>query len=79
MYVKAFVVNVNKRLKHFFLEQHINIVNRVHIRGVRTCRTCFLAALQNSNFFIKWGYFYTILSVFNGKCTGDVVCKPLLI
>ena len=29
MYVKAFIVHVNKRLKPFFLEQHINIVNRV--------------------------------------------------
>ena len=29
MYVKAFIVNVYKRLKPFFLERHINIVNRV--------------------------------------------------
>ena len=28
MYVKAFIVNVNKCPKSFFLEQHINIVNR---------------------------------------------------
>ena len=28
MHVKVFIVNVNKRLKPFFLEQHINIVNR---------------------------------------------------
>ena len=28
MHVKAFIVNVNKRLKPFFLEQHITIVNR---------------------------------------------------
>ena len=27
MYVNAFIVNVNKCLKPFFLEQHINIVN----------------------------------------------------
>ena len=27
MYVKAFVVFVNKRLKPLFLEQHINIVS----------------------------------------------------
>ena len=27
VYVKAFIVNVNKFLKPFFLEQHINIVN----------------------------------------------------
>ena len=27
VYVKAVTVNVNKRLKPFFLEQHINIVN----------------------------------------------------
>ena len=28
MYVKAFIVNVNKRPKPFFLEQHISIVNK---------------------------------------------------
>ena len=33
MYVKVFIVNVNKRLKPFFLEQHINIVNRVTLQG----------------------------------------------
>ena len=33
MYVKAFIVNVNKRLKPFFLEQHINIVNRVTLQS----------------------------------------------
>ena len=32
MYVKAFIVNVNKRMKPFFLEQHINIVNRVTLQ-----------------------------------------------
>ena len=29
MYVKVFIVNVNKCQKPFFLERHINIVNRV--------------------------------------------------
>ena len=29
MCVKAFIVNLNKCLKPFFLEQHINIVNTV--------------------------------------------------
>ena len=29
VHVKAFIVNVNKCLKLFFLIQHINIVNRV--------------------------------------------------
>ena len=33
MYVKAFIVIVNKRLKPFFLEQHINIVNRVTLQS----------------------------------------------
>ena len=33
MYVKAFIVNVNKCLKPFFLEQHINIVNRVTLQS----------------------------------------------
>ena len=40
MYVKAFIVNVNKRLKPFFLEQHINIVNRVTLQ-------CFWISLGN--------------------------------
>ena len=34
MYVKAFIVNVNKCLKPFFLEQHINIVNIVTLQSV---------------------------------------------
>ena len=33
MYVKVFIVNVNKLLKPFFLEQHINIVNRVTLQS----------------------------------------------
>ena len=33
MYVKAFIVNVNKCLKPFFLEQNINIVNRVMLQS----------------------------------------------
>ena len=33
MYVKAFIVNVNKCLKPFFLEQHINIVNIVTLQA----------------------------------------------
>ena len=32
VYVKAFIVNVNKCLGPFFLEQHINIVNRVMLQ-----------------------------------------------
>ena len=39
----------------------------------------FLAALQNSKFLVNGVIFILFLSVFNGKCTGDVVCKPLLI
>ena len=34
MYVKAFIVNVNKRLKPFFLEQHIKTVNTVTFQSV---------------------------------------------
>ena len=34
MYVKAFTANVDKRLKPLFLEQHINIVNRVKAFGL---------------------------------------------
>ena len=34
MYVKAFIVHVKKRLKPFFLEQHINIVNRVTLQSL---------------------------------------------
>ena len=33
MYVKAFIVNVSKSLKPFFLEQHINIVDRVTLQS----------------------------------------------
>ena len=34
MYVKTFKVYVNKCLKPFFLEQHINIVNTVTLQSV---------------------------------------------
>ena len=33
VHVKAFIVNLNKCLKLFFLEQHINIVNRVPLQS----------------------------------------------
>ena len=33
VYVKAFMINVNKCLKPFFLEQHIDIVNRVTLQS----------------------------------------------
>ena len=33
VYVKAFIVNVDKPLKPFFLEQQINIVNRVTLQS----------------------------------------------
>ena len=33
VHVKALIVNVNKCLKPFFLEQHINIVNRVMLQS----------------------------------------------
>ena len=33
VHVKAFIVKVNKCLKLFFLEQHINIVNRVTLQS----------------------------------------------
>ena len=46
MYVKAFIVNVNKCLKPFFLEQHINIVNIVTLQSVRFICT---PALHNGN------------------------------
>ena len=42
MYVKAFMINVNKRMKPFFLEQHITIVNRVTLQSfwfIFTCRS----------------------------------------
>ena len=32
-FVKAFIINVNKCLKPFFLEQHIGIVNRVTLQS----------------------------------------------
>ena len=33
VYVKTFIVNVSKCLKPFFLEQHINIANRVTLQS----------------------------------------------
>ena len=33
VHVKDFIVNVNKCLKPFFLEQHINIVNRATLQS----------------------------------------------
>ena len=33
VYVKAFIINVNKCLNPFFLEQHIDIVNRVTLQS----------------------------------------------
>ena len=33
MYDKAFIINVNKCSKPFFLEQHIDIVNRVTLQA----------------------------------------------
>ena len=40
VYVKAFIVNVNKCLKRFFLEQHINIVNRVTLQSFWLICSC---------------------------------------
>ena len=39
----------------------------------------FLLLFKILNFLVNGVIFILILSVFNGKCTGDVVCKPLLI
>ena len=38
----------------------------------------FLALLQNSKVTSICVNFNNILSVFNAKCAGDVMCKPLL-
>ena len=40
MYVKAFIVNVNKCPKTFFLVQHINIVNRVKLKSFWLICSC---------------------------------------
>ena len=48
VYVKAFIVNLNKCLKPFFLEQHINIVNRV--------------TLQSVSFIFSWSRFSTVFT-----------------
>ena len=40
VYVKAFIVNVNKCLKPLFLEQHINIVNRVTLQSFWLICSC---------------------------------------
>ena len=42
MYIKVFIVNVNKCLKPFILEQHINIVNRVTLQSFWFIFTCLL-------------------------------------
>ena len=41
MYAKAFIGNVNKRLKPFFLEHHINIENRVTLQSFWFIFSCF--------------------------------------
>ena len=48
MYVKNFIVNVNKRLKPFFLEQHINIVNRVTLQSFWYIFTCYTTTYSNN-------------------------------
>ena len=67
MYVKACIVNVNKPLKPFFLEQHINIVNShaskllVYLYPIELLKQIF--SLQHkSSIFI-----YTILHVFENE------------
>ena len=47
MYVKAFIVHVNKCLKLFFLEQHINIVNRVTLQSFWFICRCLLYTQRN--------------------------------
>ena len=34
VYVKALIINVNKCLKPFFLEHHIDLVNRVTLQSI---------------------------------------------
>ena len=50
MYVKAFIVNVTKCLKPFFLEQHINIVNKVTLQ-----RFWFICSLDGSQYIKRGG------------------------
>ena len=40
MYVKGFIVNVNKCLKPFYLDQHINSVNTVTLQSFWFIYTC---------------------------------------
>ena len=62
VYDKAFIVNVNKCLKPFFREQHINIVNKVTLQSIWlicnltnvmlyfdfSCSICSVCSLSNS-------------------------------
>ena len=47
VYAEAFIVNVNKCLKHFFQEQHINIVNRVTFQSFWFIFRCMPKRLDN--------------------------------
>ena len=49
-------------------------------RIIPACRSCFFSCSSKFEFFLVNGVIFILfLSVFNGKCAGDAVCKPLLI
>ena len=53
VYVKAFIINVNKCLKPFFLEQHIDIVNRVKLlvdQYIQQFRRCIYKKISDLTF-----------------------------
>ena len=57
-----------------FSRMRISMAVNGMIRGVRTCRSCFLAALQNSKFISKWGYVYTIFKCFLTGNALEMLC-----
>ena len=59
MYVKVFAVNVNKRLKPSFLEQHINSVNRVTLQSF----WFIFNMLKNKDFKLSEAVFIMLINV----------------
>ena len=62
---KAFIINVNKCLKTFFLEQHINSVNTVTLQG-------FFLFICNGLFLLVLYYKLWIAKVYSIKPEGRI-------
>ena len=66
MYVKAFITNVSKCLNPFFLEQHINIVNRVTLQSF-----WFIFRLQVASSYNAFNIYRRELAPGTVSLTGD--------